>query len=131
MSDADIVGNVKSWVYSIVLWGQYKFFPENDSKSFFPENKKNINGYRNTVKNCFRNSIYKHIYNTFYNIIFLNFFFNNIIVLTLKRPKSAGFFEIRNSFQVTALQYRIFSPLQQHYSLPFARRSTYIDVRSS
>ena len=30
------------------------------------------------------------------------FFFNNIIVLTLKRLKKCGFFKILNSFQVTA-----------------------------
>ena len=33
-------------------------------------------------------------------------------------------------FKLQPLQYCIFSPLQQHYSLPFARRSTYIDVCS-
>ena len=67
---------------------------------------------------------------------FLKLFFNNISFKSQKTEKVTEFSKFSIVLKLQPLQYGIFTPLQQHLSLPFAiesidYRSTYIDVRSS
>ena len=50
--------------------------------------------------------------------------------MSQKTEKVPDFSKFAIVFNLQPLQYRIFSPLQQHYSLPFARRYTYRYRRS-
>ena len=74
------------------------FWPLNNTQLELTNNL-HINFYKH-VNNYYLGNSYRDRRSLFRNFVKKNF--NNIIVLILKRPKISGFFEILNSFQVTA-----------------------------